>query len=214
MRLRNQILSMLNSGQDFLADSSACFDESVNGIETSFNQIFSTILNAIYTQTVVNGRIEELYRIARNCSMVEFHPHHILDNRELAMKGNGANSELFGGRFGIIVDIIAHHSGVKSCAVKKMFSVLTPIILSNFYFTSKANNYTKSQFIAFIQKHVKKNKISRDLQGELHSLIKNTWNEVGAKETEVVSLSVFSGLFKGYEKWRNKMYSGNVAGVN
>lgn len=173
MRMRDHILSILNTSGNFFSDSSAYLQEKADNIEHAYDPILFTIFYAVQIQCVANKRTEEICRIAKECTSINFSLRQYDYNSTHVIKGRGANSELFGNTLINVVNIISHQSGVKSSSVNKLFALLTPVILSDLYFNYKAKNYTYKQLAAHLAVRVRgdkklKNELKREMLSLLH----------------------------------------------
>lgn len=177
MRLKEQILSVLNIDRDFFSIAVSNLGERPEGIQNAFSEIVSASVNVIHMQCVLNERTEEICRMAKDCSQVNAIGDPFLPNSPISIKGNGANSELFADRFATIVDIIARDTNLKSSSVKNLFSILTPMVLANIYYKLKDSEFTPNQLASFLTQKAKRNKISREIRLELNGLIKNESEE-------------------------------------
>lgn len=173
MRLRNRILSVLNANNDFFSLFARQFDESKKSSEHAFSLAIGSILYAINVQCILNERTEEICRIAKECSLINFATEDILCNEAIIVKGKGANSEIFGDRFNNIVDITSHRAGLKSRSANKLFVLLTPLILSHIYFIYKANNYTHDQLASFLARQNRYHALNNNAKYELNLMIKD-----------------------------------------
>jgi len=187
MRLSDQIISILNAEDDFLSGSAKNLGESRDNIKKAFSEIVSAAVNVIFIQCILNQRSEEICRMAQDCSLVNPKRNQFLTHSPISIKGSGANSELFSDRFGSVVEVIARNTEIKSGSVKKLFSVLTPMVLSNIYFKYKAFGFTMGQLAIFLEKEARRNKTTREITLELAALIKNEKNEAGPKKAKPVS---------------------------
>lgn len=184
MRLRDQILSILNTNADFLSDSAKNLGEQQSHIKNAFSKIISASVNVIFIQCILNERTEEICRMAKDCSLVNPTPNQFLANSPIAVKGNGVNSELFADRFGNVVEIIARDSQIKSGSVKKLFSILTPLVLSNIYFKFKAFGFTMGQLATFLEREASRNKTTRKITQELATLVKRQMIDADSKKVK------------------------------
>lgn len=182
MRLKDQILSTLNTQDDFLLVSANSLGESRENINKAYSETISAAVNVIFIQCILNDRSEEICRMAKDCSLVNPERNQFLTHSPISIKGNGANSELFSDRFGSVVEVIARNTEIKSGSVKKLFSVLTPMVLSNIYFKYKAFGFTMVQLAIFLEKEARRNKTTREVTLELAALIKSEKNEAGSKK--------------------------------
>lgn len=187
MRLKDQILSTLNTQDDFLLVSANSLGESRENINKAYSETISAAVNVIFIQCILNDRSEEICRMAKDCSLVNPERNQFLTHSPISIKGNGANSELFSDRFGSVVEVIARNTEIKSGSVKKLFSVLTPMVLSNIYFKYKAFGFTMGQLAIFLEKEARRNKTTREVTLELAALIKSEKNEAGSKKAKPLS---------------------------
>ena len=172
MRLRNQIVSVLKSDRGFFPNASDNLQEPVRNLKNACSLIINALATAIQIQCVINDRKEEICMIAKECSLLNLQSNPF-SNLLFTNKGSLANSELFGDRFSVVVEILSQQSGLKKSSLKKLFSVLTPLVLSNIYFNYKAQNLSIHQLDAFIKKICSGSKISREMKLELQKLIRN-----------------------------------------
>jgi len=172
MRLRGQILSVLNNDLDFFSWLEIQTKEPRKKLESATNEIINVIIHGINIQCK-NGRSEEMCRIAKECSSITFKPTIRIENSPEEIKSTGANSELFSNRFGYIVDVIEQQTGVKRNIVKELFLIMTPIVLSDIYFNYKANQFTLDQLSRFVEKLTRSRKLSRELKYEVLRLTKD-----------------------------------------
>lgn len=174
MRFNAQILSYLKTNGEFCTWVEKHLKESRKNVETALDQIVNTIINAIGIQCITNIRLEEIFKMAKELATTEINTTWLLPDRALQVKGNGVNSEIFGEKFGSIVNAIALQSNLKSSSVYKLFLVLTPLILADIYYNYKARRYCMEQMAELIGKMTKGTRLSPEVRESLIGLQKNT----------------------------------------
>lgn len=175
MRAKNHILSILNADLDFFSEASSHLDESVEALRAAFSPAVYSIIYAINIQCALNRRTEEICKIAKECTSVNFNASQFTPNAPLILKGNGVNSELFGNKLSVTVDIVSQLTGLKSRSVNRLYSLLSPVILSYLYYNYKANNLTEAQLTTYLETMNRegRNHPPREVKNALNALIRD-----------------------------------------
>ena len=146
-----RVILQLSSKNDFTLLASTFFNESVANIEEAIQSITTTTVTALKFQCFHNKRIDEIFRIGKECSTLQFAN---IFNSDLAIveKGRGINSEIFGVNLVHAVDEIAAKSKAKTKTVSFLMTAITPAILSVLHQIGAEKNYTKQELCKHLQK--------------------------------------------------------------
>lgn len=171
MRFSNQILSYLKAHGEFFPWVRSHLNES-GKVENTLEQIVNTVLYGIGIQCIPNMNSEEIFKIAKELASTKIASTWFLPDMVMQIKGNGANSEIFGAKFGCIVNIISAESNLKPSSVYKLFAVLTPLILADIYYNYKSPHYSLERMDRLITKIIKGIRPSPPIRECLQSLQK------------------------------------------
>lgn len=209
MTIKKQILLVLNSDKDFFSSAEKYFGETGAALAKAIPEIILVTISATYIQCILNARSEEICRIAKECSLVNFRASRFMANSPSYLKSNGVNSELFADRFDGVVKEIAELYSLKSSSVKGLFSIITPLVLSKVYFRYRAENFTISQLDAFLLKQAGLNKLKPRLKELLSELAKNEFDRFITKPE-----SFLTSLKQWILRQTHKFFEKKIAKVN
>jgi len=135
MDFKNRVISQLNSENDLISSASSYFKEPPTYIKEVVDLITDATISAVNDQLAHNKKTDELFRIGKECSFLNFATVFSSD-LNIIEKGRGINSEIFGVGLVHIVEDISRKTSVRSSTVHSLMAFVTPAVLCTLHKTS------------------------------------------------------------------------------